>query len=207
MGKDDMKEQLVALQQQVLSLQDVVLKQRQERVVIFVDNTNLNLSTRKIDCTGCYRLDYSALAKTLTGNRFLKQCRIYYSDYAKGAAPNATEETRRGERENFYTWLHHQGFWLKSCSLVERDGITKEKGLDAAITKDIQRLCQLNVCDTIILISGDADYCETVEEVRAYYAIRAEVAFFGEYTAKKLKEAASEFIDLTRLKDSLRRSN
>jgi uncharacterized LabA/DUF88 family protein len=201
--KEDVKKQLESLKNQVASIQDV-MKQKQERVIIFVDNTNLTLSSRKID--PCYRIDYSALTKTLTGNRFLRQCRIYYSDFVNGSL-SGEEQNRRSERETFYDWLRHQGYWLKGCNLVERDGVTKEKGLDTAITKDIQRLCQLNVCDTVILISGDADYCETVDEIRSIYAIRVEVAFFEEFTAKKLKKSASEFVDLSRMRDTLRRSN
>lgn len=204
--QDRLLTEVAVLRRQVQTLQDVALK-RPERVIIFIDNTNLNFTARKIDSTGQYRLCYNKLRDYLANNRLMRQCRIYYSDFGRDAVLSSEEQGRRQEREGFYGWLKWQGFWLKSCNLVDRgDGTAKEKGLDAAITKDIERLASNNACDTIVLVAGDADYRELVSDIQSHYGLRVEVAFFPEFTAKSLQYAATEFIDLSKVKDALRRS-
>ena len=182
------------------------MTRRSESVVIFIDNTNLNLTVRRVDTQGQFRLCYKKLTEHLTAGRTLQQCRIYYSDHSRDAMLSSEEAARRKERDGFYAWLKYQGYWLKAMSLVDRgDGVTKEKGLDASITKDLERLSHSRVANTIVLVSGDADYQELVSEVQALYGIKVEVAFFQEYTAKTLQVAATQFIDLTKVKDALRR--
>ncbi len=182
------------------------LRNVNNRVVVFVDNTNLNFTTRKVEACGAYRLCYEKLVNFLVGDRQLRQVRIYYSDYSRTSTLSPEESARRSERDGFYGWLRHQGFWLKECSLVERtDGTTKEKGLDAAIIKDMERLCWQGVADTIILVAGDLDYMEMVQEVQSFHNTPIEVAFFPEYAAKKLQYAATKFINLTEAKEVLRR--
>ncbi len=164
-------------------------------------------TARKIDQDGRYRLCYVKLLEILTNNRLLKQPRLYYSDHDITSRLSEEEFTRRKERENFYIWLKCQGYWLKCCSLVGRDdGTTKEKGLDAAITKDIERLASQQACDTIVLVAGDADYTDLVADIQTQYGVRVEVAFFSQYTANRLQHAATKFIDLTPFKEKLRRS-
>lgn len=189
-----------------LTAQVEELKNKNNKVVIFVDNTNLNFTTRKIDPCGAYRLCYEKLVAFLTNGRQLRQVRIYYSDHSRTATISSEESSRRSERDSFYGWLKHSGFWLKECSLVERaDGTTKEKGLDAAIIKDMERLCSRGIADTIVLVAGDLDYMEVISDAQSVYFTPVEVAFFPEYTAKRLQYAATKFINLTDAKELLRR--
>jgi uncharacterized LabA/DUF88 family protein len=179
---------------------------RAERVVIFIDNTNLNFTCRKVDSTGQYRLCYNKLTAFLASGRHLQQTRIYYSDYDLNVQLPPDEAQRRKEREAFYQWLKWQGYWLKACTLVDRgDGTTKEKGLDGAIIKDMERLCHTDNCDTFILVAGDLDYREMVAEAQSIYGKRVEVAFFPEFAAKGLQYAATKFINLSEVKENLRR--
>ncbi len=194
--------ELAALRQRIETLSQV----KNERALIFIDNTNLNLTAKKVDCSGKYRICYNKLVQHLLAGRVMKQCRIYYSDFDSTALLSAEDQAKRHERESFYNYLKFQGFWLKSLPLVDAgDGRTKEKGLDAAITKDFERLAQRNAADTFILVSGDADYRELVSEVQSLYGIPVEVAFFAEYASRNLQYASTRFIDLGRVKDQIKR--
>ncbi len=194
------------LRQEVQALKETVASHSGERAIVFIDNTNLNFTTRKIDCTGSYRLCYNKLVNTLAAGRMLQQVRIYYSDYDRYANLSPEESHRRQEREKFYSFLKYQGFFLKACSLVERgDGTTKEKGLDAAIVRDMQRCCEQGRTDTIILVAGDQDYKDMISDAQSLYNMRAEVAFFQDYTAPGLQYVSSKFINLTEIKETLRR--
>jgi uncharacterized LabA/DUF88 family protein len=200
--------QLTNLNTKIDGIADAVhgLDRRNERVVIFVDNTNLNFTARRVDSTGNYRLCYNKLIHFLADGRLLKQTRIYYSDFDRNVNLSAEDAQRRNEREGFYQWLKWQGYWLKACTQVDRgDGTIKEKGLDAAIVKDMERLCHQNITDTIILVSGDLDYKEMVQEAQSLYGMRVEVAFFPEFAAKGLQYAATKFINLSEVKETLRR--
>lgn len=179
---------------------------RPERTVILIDNTNLNYTVKKVDSTGQYRLCYNKLTEYLAGDRLLRQTRIYYSDYSWNKQLEDDERAKRQDRESFYHWLRWQGYYLKECSLVERDGAPKEKGLDACIIKDMERICSRDICDTLILVAGDLDYRDTVVEVQRDYCVRVEVAFFPEFAARQLQIAATKFIDLGKVKDELRRA-
>ncbi len=198
---DRVSAELLELRKQVNDLRG------SEKVIVFIDNTNLAFTARKIDSDGRYRLCYVKLLEMLADKRFLKQSRLYYSDFSRIAKLSDEESLRRQDREGFYNFLKCQGFWLKSCDLVGRDdGTTKEKGLDAAITKDIERLTSSQACDTVILVAGDADYSELIADVQSSYGVRVEIAFFAQYTAKSLQYNATKFIDLTPFKEKLRRS-
>lgn len=201
-----LRNQVSTLGQRVVELTDALSHVNSERTIIFIDNTNLNLTTRKIDPSGNYRLDYNKMVKCLAGGRYLRQVRLYYSDFDHRASLSQEEASKRSEREKFYGFLKWQGYWLKMMPLQERsDGTTKEKGLDAAIIKDMQRLAQQGGIDTFILVAGDLDYKEVVADAQADYGMRVEVAFFKDYSATELKYTATKFIDLTDLKDQIRR--
>jgi uncharacterized LabA/DUF88 family protein len=199
--------QVEGLRQELANLKVEVSRRmkRPERTVILIDNTNLNYTVKKVDTTGQYRLCYLKLTDLLAGDRLLRQTRIYYSDFDWKTPLEDEERVKRQDREGFYHWLRWQGFYLKACSLVERDGAPKEKGLDACIIKDMERICSKDICDTLILVAGDLDYRDTVAEVQRDYCVRVEVAFFSEYAAKQLQIAATKFIDLSKFKESLRR--
>ena len=182
------------------------LERTTQKVTIFIDHTNLDFTIKKIDTTGCYRLCFNKLISFLANGRSIQQTRFYYSDYGNFAKLEKEEHQRRMKREDFYFWLKKQGFWLKRCDLVERaDGKTREKGLDAAIIKDITNLCQRKTTDTIILVSGDYDYAEVVLDAQNSHFTPVEVAFFAEHTSKDFIYSSSKFINLSEVKESLKR--
>jgi uncharacterized LabA/DUF88 family protein len=50
--------------------------------------------------------------------------------------------------------------------------------------------------DTVILITGDGDFCPLVEYLQMNQGCQVEVASFGKSTSAKLIEATDHFMDL-----------
>jgi uncharacterized LabA/DUF88 family protein len=201
-----LKEETVALRTIINQLNESASRANPEKVIIFIDNTNLNLTARKVDPS--YRLCYNKLTRLLTDGRFLKQVRIYYSDFDPHRPLPPEQAAQRADRDKFYSWLRFQGFYLKGMPLQDRsDGSTKEKGLDAAIIRDMERLMSRNACDTVILVSGDLDYKESLTEAWGTYGVRTEVAFFENYTAGALKSVTTKFTDLTVVRSIIQRDD
>lgn len=164
-----------------------------ESVIIFMDNSNFFGSVGRLGREMGYRfrVDYHKLYTALLKDRFCINAFCYYSDWDSDA------ETRH-RRENFQNLMEKAGFQL--VRFQQRPGATKEKGVDAAIVKDMVTAAHdCPRCLTFILIAGDGDYAETVRELRTRYGVKVEVAFFGADTAITLQEAAYRFIDLSPL--------
>jgi uncharacterized LabA/DUF88 family protein len=177
----DLQEAVKTLQQQIL---------RRERVWISVDNSNLFGSVGKFckETMYRYRIDYSKLLSLLVGPRLLVNARCYYSEW-EGQQSINTEKQRA-----FFHSLQRTGFTL--VRVAQRQSNTREKGLDAAIIRDLLATArEMHRCDTVILVSGDGDYTETIRELKNF-GVRTEVVFFGTETSTQLREAAHSFTDL-----------
>lgn len=197
----DIHKQLDTLQQQVSALTQRLEEGRlnMERVVIMVDRSNLDQTWRRIEHNG-FRPDYVKLTNFLAGARSLRQVRVYYSDLD----PEMVQESERADwqnRQSFYSFLRHQGWLLRGVRKKIHGGVATEKGLDAALIRDMDKICRENRCDTIVLVAGDADYCEVVSDVQDNYCVKVEVAFFPQQTARDLQSRASKFINLECHKD------
>jgi uncharacterized LabA/DUF88 family protein len=92
------------------------------------------------------------------------------------------------------------------CEVPKLPRQISEKGVDAALIRDVERLCSNGCCDKIILVSGDGDYANLIYDIQNIYGVKAEVAFFPEQTSKDLVSKASNFNDLSRAKDKLIRA-
>jgi uncharacterized LabA/DUF88 family protein len=165
-----------------------------EHVIIMVDRSNLDQTWRRIE-SGPLRPDYIKLKDILIGGRTCHQVRIYYSDIDSELVTDAERpEWRR--RQDFYTFLRHQGWVLRGVKKKVYEGIATEKGLDGALIRDMETICRDNRCDTIILVAGDADYCDVVSDVQDRYCVKVEVAFFPNQTARDLQNRATKFVNL-----------
>ncbi len=186
---DDLKRTM----EQVLSRLGISQIER-EKVVIMIDRTNLDQSWRRADTFGG-RPDYLKIKSYLQGNRTCRQVRVYYSDYDQTMVPPED----RGEwqrRQDFYTFLRHRGWVLRSVKKRMYDGVAVEKGLDALLIMDMHTIARRNLCDTIILVAGDADYCDVISSIQREYCMCAEVSFFHSQTARDLQNRASRFVNL-----------
>lgn len=168
-----------------------------ERVCLFLDNSNFFGAVGRVarESGSRFRVDYMKLYEFLVRDRFCIDALCYYSEWESDA------ETRQ-RRDNFQSLMEKAGFSL--VRFQQRPGGTREKGVDAAIVRDMlttARDCPR--CDTFVLIAGDGDYAETVREVRKKYGVKVEVAFFAPDTANSLRETAYKFIDLDEIRDRI----
>ena len=51
--------------------------------------------------------------------------------------------------------------------------------------------------DAVVIVSGDGDFIPLVEYLKNHSGIQVEVVSFGKSTSGKLREVASDFIDLS----------
>jgi uncharacterized LabA/DUF88 family protein len=171
------------------------LELRRERVVIMLDNSNFFGSVTRIcrDTSRKFRVDYGKLLTMLVEGRTVIDAFCYYSDWE-------VDEETRVRREGFQIMMEKTGFTL--VTVQQRSRAIREKGVDAAIVRDITAIArEMPRCDTIILIAGDGDYSETVSEIRKRHGVKVEVAFFGVETAQTLKMAATRFTDLETMRE------
>ena len=170
---------------------------QKERVMMFLDNSNFYGSLGRISQETCnkFRVDYHKLYALLVNERFVINATCYYSDW------EVSDEARL-KRDNFRVMMEKAGFTL-AC-LKQRVGATQEKGVDAAVVRDMVTAAHdVHRCDTFILISGDGDYADTVREVRKKYGVKVEVAFFACETAWSLRDACYKFIDLEPFREQI----
>ena len=168
-----------------------------ERVIMFLDNSNFFGSIARVGKENGYkfRVDYHKLYSILLRDRFPIDALCYYSDWESDA------ETRQ-RRDSFQNLMEKAGFSM--VKFQQRVGATREKGVDAAIVRDMTTLARdCPRCDTFILVAGDGDYADTVREVRKKYGVKVEVAFFAADTASSLREAAFRFIDLDNIRQQI----
>lgn len=69
---------------------------------------------------------------------------------------------------------------------------------------DMETICRENRCDTVILVAGDADYCEVVTNAQEKYCTKVEVAFFPNQTSRDL-QAKAKFVNLEAVRDKFTR--
>ncbi len=148
-------------------------------VAVFVDSNNLYHAVRRQwHQTGKIQIDYLKLRDRLVGKRFLAETVFFY--HASAADNDA------GRR---------------LVSHLERHRVTCVRTASArAVTSDIQKYIADYVqkrprVSTIILVSGDGDFCETAAHLRRD-GVRLEVAFLGQQASLELRAAAHRFTDL-----------
>lgn len=201
-----------ALAEMIESLKKEV--RRQERVAIFVDNSNIFGAITDLPQLYGKRLDYVKLKDFLADGRTVSQAFFYYSEppFPKGENPEVLSEARDAlkKRKAFYRVLHCAGY--RTICLPQRvrhigganGGEFLEKGLDTELVYDMCALSRDGNYDTFILAAGAEDYARPVERIRQDTGIRVEVAFFeGANCSYRLQEAASHFIDLGKHLDGL----
>lgn len=187
------------------------LMRAQERICVFIDNSNLFHALRSMDL-GSKRMNYHALREVLADGR-TPTIRFYYS--VPQQAEDSCLRRKQEQRSKFYEYLENKAGYTMIClplreKTVMVDGIptpmAEEKGLDAEIVYDMAVLCRTGRYNSFVLVSGDEDFARVVRRIQTETGMPVEVAFFGSAgcSASLVKEA-SKFIDLDKLKDKLLR--
>ena len=132
------------------------------------------------------KVDYSSLLKVSKDERKLIRAISYV---VKAETP---------DEENFFDALKEIGFQVKEKELKEFYGGGKKGDWDMGIAIDAMKLA--NKLDVVCLVTGDGDFKDLVNHLKAN-GVRVEVMGFDESTAKELKDAATNFIDMSESKN------
>jgi uncharacterized LabA/DUF88 family protein len=176
------------------------LKTSRIRVAIFIDGSNLF----RASLAQSFKIDLEKLVSELTGGRTLfRPC--YY-----GSIPEDSDK----KQVNFHRKLKYLGFKVVIKTL--KKGYNKsgkemfiEKGVDVALVTEMLSMAYKNAYDVAILVSGDNDYVDAVEEVKSI-GKRVEIAFFEKipntsqsFISPEFKMSGDQFISLDTIKHKI----
>ncbi len=155
-----------------------VIKQKNQRVGIFIDTQNLYHSAKNIYKA---KVNFDQVVKEALAGRYLTRAVAYV----------VTTET--GEERNFFEALEKMGIETKTKNLQVFAGGAKKGDWDVGLAVDAIKLAPK--LDAIVLVTGDGDFVPLVEYLKNQ-GCQVEVASFGKSTSARLLEAADDFIDL-----------
>jgi len=154
-----------------------VIKQKEQRVAIFIDTQNLyhsakNLYKRKVN--------FGAVLKDALANRKLVRAIAYV----------ITSEA--GDEKQFFEALTKLGIETKTKDLQVFFGGAKKADWDVGLAVDAIKMA--DKIDVVIIVSGDGDFVPLVEYLKT--KAQVEVISFGKSSSGKLIESADDFLDL-----------
>ncbi|MBI3572822.1 MAG: NYN domain-containing protein [Candidatus Kerfeldbacteria bacterium] len=156
------------------------MKQKDQRVGVFVDVANMYYSAKNIHGT---RVNFGKILEEAVGDRQLIRALAYV---IKADSP---------DEQKFFEALDNQGFEVKMKDLQVFTGGAKKGDWDVGITVDAIKMADR--LDTLVLVAGDGDYIPLVRFLQEAKGCRVEVIAFQESTSMKLREVADEFLDLS----------
>lgn len=168
------------------------MSDRKERVMIFIDGSNLFWTARRWSLRQGFRIDVLKLVSKLANDRFL--VRPYF--YAGEGVPPSEGQMK------FHHKLKYSGINVVTRPLRKRGDKWVEKGVDVALVTDMLGMAFRNVYDIAILVSGDRDLAQAVEEVKRL-GKRVEIVSFEYAIAEEMKMLADRFISLDQLADEI----
>lgn len=152
--------------------------QNDQRVGVYVDVQNMYYSAKNLYSS---KVDFEKLLDSAVMNRKLIRAAAYV------IAADTPDE------ENFFEALRRIGYEVKIKKLKEFYGGEKKGDWDVGITVDM--IQQAKKLDTVVLVTGDGDFEVVVEHLKSM-GCRVEVMSFGRSSAKEIREAADNFIDM-----------
>ncbi len=151
---------------------------KDQRVGVYVDVQNMYYSAKNLYDA---KVDFSKLLDSAVMNRKLIRASAYV---IKADTP---------DEEDFFEALRRIGYEVKIKELKEFYGGQKKGDWDLGMTIDM--IEQAQKLDTVVLVTGDGDFASLVDHLKAR-GCRVEVMSFGRSSAKELREAADNFIDM-----------
>ncbi|MFB6190689.1 MAG: NYN domain-containing protein [Candidatus Nanohaloarchaea archaeon] len=151
---------------------------KDQRVGVFVDVQNMYYSAKNLYES---KVDFQKLLDAAVMNRALVRASAYV---IKADTP---------DEEDFFEALRRIGYEVKIKELKEFYGGQKKGDWDLGMTVDMMQ--QAKKLDTVVLVTGDGDFTAIVDHLKAE-GCRVEVMAFGKSSAKEIREAADNFINM-----------
>jgi len=157
-----------------------IIKQKDQRVGIFIDAQNLYHSAKN---SFKRKVNFANVVKdTLAGRQLIRAIAYVIT-------------TENEDEKNFLEALNKVGIETKSKDLqIFYDG---SKKADWDIGLAIDAVSMAPKLDAIIIISGDGDFVPLCNFLKYHHGIQVEVAAFGQSASSMLKDAADDFVDLS----------
>ena len=152
----------------------------EQRVGVFVDCQNLYYSAKNLYGK---KVNFANILESGVNGRKLIRAFCY-----------VINAEIQGE-STFHEALAHIGFDVRAKDLQTFYGGAKKGDWDIGIAMDIMRYA--NKLDVVVLVSGDGDFQDLLEHVKAL-GCRTEVIGFGKTSSSKLKNTADFFLDMDR---------
>jgi uncharacterized LabA/DUF88 family protein len=156
-----------------------VIKHKEQRVGVLIDVQNMYHSAKNLYHA---RVNFREILRTARAERKLVRAIAYV----------VTTET--GEEKAFLDALGKAGIEIRTKELQIFPGGMKKADWDIVMAVDAIKLS--NLCDAIVLVTGDGDFVPLVEYLRGAWGGQIEIIAFGKSASARLKEAADDFIDL-----------
>jgi len=135
-----------------------------EKVIIFIDGSNIFHAIRALNI----KIDYSKLVKLLSEEKYLIRA-YYYSSMPRveDVERDTPEWDSLMRQRKFITELKNMGIKPRIANLRKlASGEWLEKEVDIMLATDMLALAFRDAYDTAILVSGDSDFCYTVETIQ-----------------------------------------
>jgi len=149
-----------------------------QRIGVFVDVQNMYYSAKNLYDA---KVDFEKLLDSAVMNRQLVRASAYV---VKGDTDGES---------GFFDALRGIGYEVKVKELKEFYGGQKKGDWDLGMTVDM--IQQAKKLDTVVLVTGDGDFAVLVDHLKSM-GCRVEVMSFGRSSAKEIREAADNFIDM-----------
>lgn len=156
-----------------------VIKHKEQRVGVLIDVQNMYHSAKNLYKA---RVNFREILRTAEAGRKLVRAIAYV----------VTTET--GEEKAFLEALGKAGIEIRTKELQIFPGGMKKADWDVGMAVDAIKLT--NLCDALVLVTGDGDFVPLIEYLKGAWGGQVEVIAFGKSTSAKLKEATDDFIDI-----------
>ncbi len=164
------------------------VQHKSQRVAVFIDVQNMYYSARNLYSK---KVNFAKILDIAIASRSLVRAFAYVI------------KADVKEEEGFFEALEKIGFEVKAKELQVFFGGAKKGDWDVGIAMDVVRMAPK--VDTCVLVSGDGDFKELLQYVKAQ-GCRAEVIAFGKSASSKIKQESDSFYDLDKHKKSILRA-
>jgi len=162
-----------------------------ERVVVFIDGSNLYRAFQKVYGAGNYNL--VKLAEILTGKeRTLSKVHYYVGKIKQ----EGNKQLYTDQQRFFNYWRTHPLCELRLGRVVKSGGTWKEKGVDVMLAADLLLLAMDDQYDTAVIVSADGDFVPVIEAVQVRFRKRVENAMPPEFKGMAISRACNKYIPI-----------
>ncbi|MCP4652007.1 MAG: NYN domain-containing protein [Candidatus Omnitrophica bacterium] len=141
-------------------------------------------------------IDWKNIIRWITGKRKLIRCYYYSAEFSKTENPQTYQEQHEYFRQ---LKLGIPYFEVKLGRLVHIGKTWMQKGLDVKIALDMFSKAVSNQYDVAVIVTGDSDFVEVIQEVKGRYGKHVELCTFDRsiYDALRLAPDLHEIVDLS----------